>query len=32
MFLVRCPSAGLRPSMSSVARVAIEVIGTRKSW
>ena len=32
MFLVRCPSAALSPSMSSVARVVIEVIGTRKSW
>ena len=31
-FLVRWPSAGFSPSISSVARVAIEVIGTRKTW
>ena len=32
MFLVRWPSAAFSPSMSSVALVEIEVIGTRKSW
>ena len=32
MFLVRCASAGFSPSISSVARVVIVVIGTRKSW
>jgi hypothetical protein len=31
-FLVRCASAGFRPSMSSVARVVSVVIGTWKTW
>jgi hypothetical protein len=31
-FLQRAASAGLMPSMPSVARTVIEVIGTRKSW
>ncbi len=31
-FLVRCASAGLRFSISSVARVVSVVIGTSKVW
>ena len=31
-FLLRAASRELMPSMSSVARTVIEVIGTRKTW
>ena len=31
-FLQRAASAALMPSMPSVARTVIEVIGTRKTW